>query len=231
MSGNRPLKERVKTAKGRSVSSTRWLERQLNDPYVHQAKAAGWRARSVFKLEELDRRFDLLHRGDRVLDLGAAPGSWSQYAAKKGCRVVAVDLLAIEPIAGVTFVQGDFLQPEVQRQLAELMGGPADIVLSDMAASATGQRAVDRLRAEGLGELVLDFAAELLKPGGHCALKLVKGAEATLTAKAQALFATARVVRPKATRSDSSEVFLVARELRQRPDASPEPGGEAAPPP
>jgi 23S rRNA (uridine2552-2'-O)-methyltransferase len=214
----RPLKARLKTAKGRTVSSQRWLERQLNDPYVHRARQEGWRARSVFKLQELDERFGLLRRGAKVLDLGAAPGSWSQHAAKKGCRVVAVDLLPIEPIAGVERLEGDFLDPTVQARLAELLGGPAQVVLSDMATPSTGQRAVDRLRAEALGETVLDFAAEVLAPGGACVVKLIKGGEAALMPRAAARFATAKVVRPKATRADSSEVFLVARGFKANPE-------------
>lgn len=211
MSGSRPLKARLKTGRGRTVSSQRWLERQLNDPYVHRAREEGWRARSVFKLQELDERFGLLKRGAAVLDLGAAPGSWSQYAARKGCRVAAVDLLPVEPLPGVELLQGDFLDPAVQMLLRQRLGGPAHVVLSDMAASATGQRAVDRLRAEALGETVLDFAAEVLTTGGACALKLVKGGESVLMPRATALFTTARIVRPKATRAQSSEVFLVAR--------------------
>jgi 23S rRNA (uridine2552-2'-O)-methyltransferase len=211
MTGSRHLKTRLKTAKGRTVSSQRWLERQLNDPYVHQARQEGWRARSVFKLKELDERFGLLRRGAAVLDLGAAPGSWSQYAVKKGCRVVAVDLQPVDPTPGATLLEGDFLDMSVQEELRRRLGGPADVVLSDMAASATGQRGVDRLRAEGLGEMVLEFAGEVLSPGGSCVIKLVKGGEAVLMPRALALFATAKVVRPKATRADSSEVFLVAR--------------------
>lgn len=214
---SRPLKTRLKTARGRSLSSQRWLERQLNDPYVHWAKAEGWRARSVYKLEELDRRFGLLRRGARVVDLGAAPGSWSQYAARKGCRVVALDLLPMVPLADVEPLEGDFLEPAVQAAVRESLGGPADLVLSDMAAPATGQRAVDRLRAEALGEAVLDFAAEVLAPGGACVLKLVKGGEAALVPRAAALFATAKIVRPKATRAESSEVFLVARGFKGAP--------------
>jgi 23S rRNA (uridine2552-2'-O)-methyltransferase len=217
MTGNRQLTTRVKTAKGRTTSSQRWLARQLNDPYVQRAKQEGWRARSVFKLQELDERFGLLRRGARVLDLGAAPGSWSQLAAKRGCRVVAVDLLPMAPLAGVEILEGDFLDPAVQERLRAALGGPADIVLSDMAADATGQRAVDRLRAEGLAETVLDFAAEVLAPGGACVIKLVKGGEAAVMPRANALFATAKVVRPKATRADSSEVFLVARGFKAAP--------------
>ncbi len=220
MTGARPLKERLKTARGRTVSSQRWLERQINDPLVQRARQEGWRARSVFKLQELDARFGLLKRGARVLDLGAAPGSWSQYAVKRGCRVVAVDLQPLAPLPGVELLTGDFLDPAIQAGLHERLGGPADVVLSDMAAPATGQRSVDRLRAEGLGEAVLEFAAEALAPGGSLALKLVKGSEATLMPRAQALFANARVVRPKATRAESSEVFLVARGLKGNGDGA-----------
>jgi 23S rRNA (uridine2552-2'-O)-methyltransferase len=209
--GTRRLKERARAARGRSASSQAWLNRQLNDPFVHRAKAEGYRARSVYKLKEIDERFGILRQGARVLDLGAAPGSWSQYAARKGCRVVAVDLLPLDPVAGVQALEGDFLDPAVQDRLREALGGPADLVLSDMAAAATGQRTVDRLRAEGLGEAVLEFAASVLRPGGDCLLKLVKGAEGVLTPLAQASFASSRILRPKATRSESSETYLLAR--------------------
>lgn len=214
MSADRPLKTRLLTARGRSTSSQQWLRRQLNDPFVHQARQQGWRARSVFKLKELDERFELLKRGARVIDLGAAPGSWTQYAVQRGCRVVAVDLLPIQPVAGAILLEGDFLDPAIQAELRQRLDGPADLVLSDMAAAATGRRAIDRLRAEGLGETVLEFAGEALAPGGACVLKLIKGSEAALMPRAMALFATARVVRPKATRAESSEVYLLARNLR-----------------
>jgi 23S rRNA (uridine2552-2'-O)-methyltransferase len=214
MTADRPLKTRLLTARGRSTSSQQWLRRQLNDPFVHQARQQGWRARSVFKLKELDERFGLLKRGGRVIDLGAAPGSWTQYAVKCGCRVVAVDLLPVAPVAGAILLEGDFLDPMIQEQLRQRLDGPADLVLSDMAAAATGRRAIDRLRAEGLGESVLEFAGEALAPGGACVLKLIKGSEATLMPRAMALFTTARVVRPKATRAESSEVYLLARGLR-----------------
>ena len=214
MSADRPLKARLKTARGRSPSSQQWLRRQLNDPYVHQARQQGWRARSVFKLQELDERFALLARGTRVIDLGAAPGSWTQYAVKRGCRVVGVDLLAMDPVAGADLIQGDFLDPAIQAELRARLGGPADLVLSDMAASTTGRRGVDRLRAEALGESVLEFAGEALAVGGNCVVKLIKGGEAALMPRATALFASARVVRPKATRAESSEVYLFARGRR-----------------
>jgi 23S rRNA (uridine2552-2'-O)-methyltransferase len=214
MTADRPLKTRLLTARGRSTSSQQWLRRQLNDPFVHQARQQGWRARSVFKLKELDERFELLQRGRRVIDLGAAPGSWTQYAVKRGCRVVAVDLLPVQPVAGAILLEGDFLDPSIQAQLRRRLEGPADIVLSDMAAPTTGRRAIDRLRAEGLGESVLEFAGDALAPGGSCVLKLIKGGEAALMPRAMALFTTARVVRPKATRAESSEVYLLARGLR-----------------
>lgn len=218
--GVRPTKQRLRTSEGRSASSQAWLKRQLNDPYVHQAKAEGYRARSVYKLKEIDERFGLLRRGDRVLDLGAAPGSWSQYAARKGCRVVAVDLLETDPLAGVEVLRGDFLDPDVQDRALAALGGPADLVLSDMAAPATGQKGVDRLRAEGLGEAVLEFAARAARPGGGCLLKLVRGAEAVLTPLALAGFASARLLRPKATRAESSETYLLARGRRPAPEAA-----------
>ena len=222
MSADRPLKTRLLTARGRSTASQQWLRRQLNDPYVRRARQEGWRARSVFKLQELDERFGLLRRGTRVVDLGAAPGSWTQYAVKRGCRVVAVDLVSMEPIAGAEVLEGDFLDLEVQQRLRERLGGPVDLVLSDMAAPATGRRLVDRLRAEGLGESVLEFAADVLTPGGSCLLKLIKGGEAALMPHAQSAFATCRILRPKATRAESSEVYLLARE-RQAPEG-PSPG-------
>jgi 23S rRNA (uridine2552-2'-O)-methyltransferase len=221
VSADRPLKTRLLTARGRSTSSQQWLRRQLNDPYVRRARQEGWRARSVFKLQELDERFGLLRRGARVIDLGAAPGSWTQYAVKRGCRVVAVDLVPMEPVAGAEVLEGDFLDLDVQHRLRERLGGPADLVLSDMAAPATGRRLVDRLRAEGLGESVLEFAAEVLTPGGSCVLKLIKGGEAALMPGAQALFETSRILRPKATRAESSEVYLLARERRTPQAASP----------
>ncbi|MDF1584912.1 RlmE family RNA methyltransferase [Marinimicrococcus flavescens] len=209
-SGTRRLKERVRTARKRSNASTRWLERQLNDPYVHEARRQGYRARSIFKLEELDKRFSLLRRHARIVDLGAAPGSWTQYAAQRGCRVVGVDLLPVQPVAGAEIIEGDFLDPAIQDRLVEMLGGPADMVLSDIAASATGTRAVDRLKAEGVAEAVLAFAERVLRPGGSCLIKLLKGAEAPIMPSARRLFSTCRLLKPDATRSDSSEIFLLA---------------------
>lgn len=214
MSGDRPIKQRLRTAQGRSHASQLWLQRQINDPLVHRAKREGYRARSVYKLSELDQRFELIRRGARIVDLGAAPGSWSQYAARKEAVVVALDLLPMDPMGGVETMEGDFLDEAVQRRLLDRLGGKADVVLSDMAANSTGQRLVDRLKAEALGEAVLDFAGRTLGPGGHCLIKLVKGGEAALMPTAQRLFTSARTLRPKATRPESSETYLLARGFR-----------------
>lgn len=209
---------RVRTAKGRPIGSTRWLQRQLNDPYVQRAKREGFRARSAYKLAEIDAQFGLLAKGRRVVDLGAAPGSWSQFAARRGCQVLAVDLLSIDPVAGVDAVVGDFLDPAVQAELIRRAGGSVDVLLSDMAASSTGTRAVDRLRAEAIGEAVIEFARAVLKPGGACLIKLVRGAETAVQTAAKPVFRTVRLLRPPATRSNSSEIFLLA--LDHRPPAT-----------
>lgn len=206
----RTEKTRLLKNAARRQSSTRWLQRQLNDPYVQMARRDGYRARSVYKLKELDERFGLIRPGATIADLGAAPGSWSQYAAGRNARVVAIDLLAIDAIAGVTILQGDFLDEAVQARLKASLGGPIELVLSDIAADATGKRTVDRLRAEAVGESVIAFAGECLAPGGQVLLKLVKGAEAGVGNLARRSFRTIRILRPKATRSESSEIFLLA---------------------
>jgi 23S rRNA (uridine2552-2'-O)-methyltransferase len=196
--------------KGRRAGSTRWLDRHLNDPYVQSARQAGYRARAAYKLLELDRRFGLLKPGRTVLDLGSAPGSWAQVAASRGCRVIGLDLAEVAPIAGATMLQGDVFDPTMPAALRAAAGGPADVVLSDMAASSTGQRAVDRLRAEGIGEAVLALLPELLAAGGSAVIKLVRGAESGVTAAAKRQFERVQLVRPEATRRGSSEVYLVA---------------------
>lgn len=210
----RTEKTRLKRSRTRRASSTRWLQRQLNDPFVQAAQRAGWRARSVFKLEEIDTRFGLITKGETVLDLGAAPGSWSQYAAAKGATVLALDLLPIDPIAGVEIIQGDFLDPLIQARLLERLGGKVRTVLSDIAPDATGRRLVDRLRAEAVGETVIDFATAVLAEGGQVLIKLVKGAETSVQDRARPHFARLRLIRPKATRSDSSETYLLASGFR-----------------
>ena len=226
--GARSQRVRVRTARGRPTSSTRWLSRQLNDPYVQRAREEGYRSRSAYKLIELDGRFGLLRPGARVVDLGAAPGGWSQVAAQRGCRVVALDVTGMDPVPGATVLRGDFLDEAVQARLLAELGGSADVVLSDMAASATGQRAVDRLRAEALGEATLDFALRVLAPGGACLIKLVRGGEAGLLPAARRDFATARLVRPPATRKESSEIYLLGQGFRGAATAAPE-EPEAAP--
>lgn len=215
----RTEKTKLKRSKTRRSSSTRWLQRQLNDPFVQEARRTGYRARSVFKLEEIDRRFELIRQGAAVVDLGAAPGSWSQYAARKAARVIALDVLPIEPIPGVDLLQGDFLDADVLAELLRRLDGKIDTVLSDIAPDATGRRVVDRLRAEAVGETVVDFAREVLAADGRLLIKLVKGAEASVMEMARPHFSKIRLLRPKATRSDSSEAFLLATEFKMRNDA------------
>jgi 23S rRNA (uridine2552-2'-O)-methyltransferase len=196
--------------KGRRAGSTRWLDRHLNDPYVQSARQEGYRARAAYKLLEIDRRFGLLKPGQIVLDLGSAPGSWAQVAAARGCRVIGLDLAEVAPIGGATMLQGDVSDPATPARVCAAAGGPVAVVLSDMAASSTGQRAVDRLRAEAIGEAVLALLPELLAPGGSAVIKLVRGAESGVNAAAKRQFERVQLVRPEATRRGSSEVYLVA---------------------
>jgi 23S rRNA (uridine2552-2'-O)-methyltransferase len=217
----RPLKARVKTGKNRSLSSKLWLERQLNDPYVARAKHEGLRSRAAFKLIEIDDRHRLLKGGARVVDLGAAPGGWSQIAAKrvgagerKG-RVVAIDLLEMTPVAGVEFIQLDFLDARAPDAIKALLGGPADVVLSDMAANATGHRKTDHIKIMALAEAAADFAREVLAPGGAFLCKVLQGGtEAALLAALKRDFATVKHVKPAASRSDSAELYLLATSFR-----------------
>jgi 23S rRNA (uridine2552-2'-O)-methyltransferase len=211
----------VKSKKKRKQSSKLWLERQLNDPYVRQAKAEGFRSRAAYKLKEIDDKYKLLKPGMTVVDLGAAPGGWSQIAvAKVGAaegkgRVVAIDLLEMPEIRGVTFAQLDFLDDEAPAKLREMLGGGADIVLSDMAANTTGHRKTDQLRIVGLVEVAAAFACEVLKPGGTFLAKVFQsGAEAELLAQLKRDFATIRHVKPAASRQDSSERYLLATGFR-----------------
>jgi 23S rRNA (uridine2552-2'-O)-methyltransferase len=206
--------------KGRRAGSTRWLSRHLNDPYVQSARQEGYRARAAYKLLEIDRRVGLLKPGRVVLDLGSAPGSWAQVAAARGCRVIGLDLLEMLPITGVTMLQGDFLDPAMATRLRAAAGGPAAVVLSDMAAPSTGQRAVDRLRAEAIGEAVMALLPDLLAPGGSAVVKLVRGAENAVTAEAKRRFDRVQLVRPEATHRGSSELYLVAVGFRGVPEGS-----------
>jgi 23S rRNA (uridine2552-2'-O)-methyltransferase len=215
---HRPLKTRVKTGKGRTLSSKLWLERQLNDPYVARARHEGFRSRAAFKLLELDDKHRLLKPGGRVVDLGAAPGGWSQVAAQrvgeKG-RVVAIDLLDMPAIPGVDFLQLDFLDASAPDKLKDMLGGDADVVLSDMAANATGHRKTDHLRIVALAEAAAEFAREVLKPGGAFLCKVLQGGtEATLLTQLKRDFASVKHVKPAASRTDSAELYLLATGFR-----------------
>lgn len=215
---------RVRTARGRSISSTRWLERQLNDPYVLAAKESGYRSRSAYKLIELDERFRFLSPGGRVVDLGAAPGGWSQVAAARvGAegRVVALDVNEIEPLEGVDFQQRDALEPEALAPVRAALGGAATVVMSDMAAPSTGHAQTDHLRVMALCEAAFEMADELLAPEGAFLCKVLRGgAEKTLLARLKLAFKQVKHVKPKASRADSAEVYLVALGYRgSKPDA------------
>lgn len=217
--GERELKVRVKD-KRKSPSSKVWLERQLNDPYVARAKREGFRSRAAFKLIEIDDKHRVLKRGAKVVDLGAAPGGWSQVAAKrigeKG-HVVGIDILEMDEIPGVTFAQIDFLAPDAPDRLKEMMGGPADVVLSDMAANATGHRQTDHLKIMALVEAAAEFAAEVLKPGGSFLAKVIQGGtEGALLAGLKRDFAVVKHVKPAASRSDSAELYVLATGFRGR---------------
>lgn len=214
----RNLHVNVKTAKARSNASARWLARQLNDPYVKRAKAEGWRSRAAFKLLELDAKFHLLKPGQRVVDLGAAPGGWTQVALKavgERGRVVALDLLEMDPIPGATLLRGDFTEETAEHAVLEALGGQADLVLSDMAPNTTGHGATDHLRITALAELALDFAERTLAPGGaFCAKLFAGGAEREMLARMKAGFTKVAHAKPPASRKDSSELYVVALGFR-----------------
>ena len=209
---------RVKTAKRRTPASARWLARQLNDPYVAAARQQGWRSRAAFKLLELDDRFTLIRKGARVLDLGAAPGGWTQVAVRRGAAsVLAVDLLPIDPIQGATVLQGDFADPEMPERLVADLGGSADLVLSDMAPNTTGHAGTDHIRIVALAEMALDFAVRVLSPGGAFVAKVFQGgAERALLELLKREFATVRHAKPPASRKESSELYVVATGFRGR---------------
>jgi 23S rRNA (uridine2552-2'-O)-methyltransferase len=217
MSGDRAVGIRLRSAKGRRAGSARWLTRQLNDPYVQRARREGLRSRSAYKLVEIDDRHRLLRRTARVIDLGCAPGGWLQVATRRAGRVVGLDLEEVAPVAGATVLQGDIFDPNIAPRLLDALGGRADVLLSDIAPSSTGQRAVDRLRAEAVGEAVLDLVPELLAPGGSLLVKLVRGAENAVIERARPAFSRVRLVRPPATRRESSEIYLLAQGYRGTP--------------
>ncbi len=219
-SGSRDLKVRVKTGKGRKLSSKLWLERQLNDPYVARAKREGMRSRAAYKLIEIDDKARFLKKGARVVDLGAAPGGWSQVAAKRVHapalgRVIGIDLLDIDPLPGVEFRVFDFLDPGAPDLLKKMLGGPADVVLSDMAANATGHRKTDHIKIVALVEAATEFAREVLAPGGTFLAKVIQGGtEGTLLTLLKKDFAVVKHVKPLASRADSAELYLLATGFR-----------------
>lgn len=208
--------KKIKTARGRKTSSTLWLERQLTDPYVMKAKADGYASRAAYKLIEIDEKAKLLQSGQVVVDLGAAPGGWSQVAAAKGCKVVAIDLLPMADIPGVTFFQMDFMDDNAPSTLIDAMGGAgADLVISDMAPNTTGHRNTDHLKIMALVDAAYDFALEVLKPGGVFLSKVRQGgAEHELLARMKKDFTVVKHIKPPASRKESSETYVVATGYR-----------------
>ncbi|MHA7874482.1 RlmE family RNA methyltransferase [Roseivivax sp.] len=236
--GQRELKTKVKTARGRKLSSTRWLQRQLNDPYVKRAKAEGYRGRAAFKILELDEKYRFLVPGARVVDLGCAPGGWCQVAVRRvnalnekpgkaQGRVLGVDLQEVEPIPGAEIHQLDFLEDDADAKVKDWLGGAADVVMSDMAASSSGHKQTDHLRIVALCEAAAEFAFDVLEEGGTFVAKvLAGGAETELQTLLKQRFTKVANVKPPASRSDSSEKFVVATGYRPRRGAPAEEGAE-----
>jgi len=225
--GARTLKVRVKTARRRSNSSTRWLQRQLNDPYVHAAKREGYRSRAAFKLAEIDDKYRFLKPGGRVVDLGCAPGGWSQVAVarvnaqgtpgNRQGRVIGLDYLEMDPVPGATILQLDFLEEGADTRVKELLAGEADVVLSDMAAPTTGHKQTDHMRIMSLCEIAAQFAVEVLAPGGTFLAKVLRGGtENELLVLLKRHFQTVRHVKPKASRADSAEMYVLAQGFKGR---------------
>jgi len=228
------LKVRVKTSKGRKIGSTLWLQRQLNDPYVAKARAEGFRSRAAYKIQELDERYKLFHKGQRIVDLGAAPGGWSQVAApiigstEEKPLIVGIDYLEMAPIPGVILLQKDFNDEDAPAALIEALGGhKVDIVMSDMAAPTTGHRATDHIRIIALVELAADFAIRVLAPGGTFVAKVFQGGtEHELLGMLKRHFATTIHAKPKASRADSAETYLLARGFKGLSPDDAEPAEE-----
>jgi 23S rRNA (uridine2552-2'-O)-methyltransferase len=229
--GERKLKVRVKTAKKRTVSSARWLQRQLNDPYVHAAKRDGYRSRAAYKLSEIDDKYHFLKAGGRVVDLGAAPGGWCQIAVARvkaldgrGSHrgtVLGVDINPVEPLSGATLLELDFLAEGAEDLVKKALGGEADVVLSDMAAPSTGHTQTDHIRIMALCEAAAYFAIDVLADGGtYCAKVLRGGTENELLALLKKHFATVRHVKPKASRADSAEMYVLAQGFRRISEAA-----------
>jgi 23S rRNA (uridine2552-2'-O)-methyltransferase len=229
MANPRQKKVRVRGGKNRSVSSRQWLQRQLNDPYVARAKREGMRSRAAYKLMEIDDKARFLRKGARVVDLGAAPGGWSQVAAQRVSateqgRVIAIDILAMEPVPGVDFIVLDFLDRTAPDKLKDMIGGPADVVLSDMAANATGHARTDHLKIMALVEAAAEFAREVLAPGGTFLAKVLQGGtEAALLASLKRDYKSVKHVKPPASRTDSAELYLLATGFRGASAAASQP--------
>lgn len=218
MSRNK-AKSKVKTAKGRKIGSTLWLKRQLNDPYVEEAKKQGYRGRAAFKLKEIDEKLEILKPGMKVVDLGAAPGGWCQIAMEQGCtKVVAIDLLEMDEVPGADFIQMDFMEDEAPAKLRDMLGGPdvlADVVMSDMAPNTTGHKQTDHLRIMAVVEAAYYFACEVLKEDGVFIAKVFQGgAQNTLLAEMKKSFKVVKHIKPKASRKESSEQYIVATGFR-----------------
>ncbi len=219
---------RVKTARGRKLSSTRWLERQLNDPFVAEARRLGYRSRAAFKLTGIDDKFHILRRARRIVDLGAAPGGWAQVVverAPKGVKLLGIDLQEVEPVAGAEFLKMDFLAAGAEERLMAALDGPADLILSDMANPATGHRQTDHLRTMALCEAAYEFAQMVLKPGGAFVAKVLRGGtEDQLLTAMKKNFAAVRHFKPDASRQESSELYVVATGFKGAADPGDEDG-------
>lgn len=215
---SRDKKKKVRTARGRKNSSTRWLQRQLNDPYVREANRLGYRSRSAFKLKEMQEKLGLIKPGMTVIDLGAAPGGWLQVAAEnKAGKIIGLDLLPIDPIPGITLIEMDFMDDDAPARLMEEAGGPVDIVLSDMAPNTTGHKKTDHIRIIALAETAYDFAKDVLNPGGAFVCKVFQGGtQHELLAMIKKDFEKVRHIKPPASRKESSEEYLVATGFRKK---------------
>ncbi len=211
--GEKRLVQKAKVKKNRTASTKQWIERHINDPYVHRAQVDGWRARAAYKLIELDEKFGLFKRGMKVIDLGAAPGGWSQVVVKRGAsRVVGVDLLEMDALPGATFIVGDLTDEAVEAELMRLLGGKADLVLSDMAANTTGHARTDQIRTGALAEAAAEFAIQHCAPGGVFVTKAFQGGlDSGLLARLKQNFATVKHAKPPASRAESSEIYVVAQ--------------------
>lgn len=215
MSRNK-AKSKVRTAKGRKTSSTRWLQRQLNDPYVEEAKKQGYRSRAAFKIKEMDEKLALFKPGMKVIDLGSAPGGWCQVAMERGVKdIVAIDLLEMDSLGGVDFIQMDFMDNDAPDKLKDMLGGPVDVVMSDIAPNTTGHKQTDHLRIMAVVEAAYHFSCEVLRPDGVFVAKVFQGgAQNTLMAEMKKDFKTIKHIKPKASRKESSETYMVATGFR-----------------